>query len=115
MKKNKISSYLIFISFFTVVTVFVLIMQKSYDNLIAPTRQTQVADTSKGINPELDLGVIDQIKNKEHIDPASLPENETATSNVNLSIPTPVVASPSAVPAGPGVAVPTAPLPTLIP
>lgn len=115
MKKNKISTYLIFISIFTVITVFVLIMQKSYNNLIAPTKAGQIIDTSKTINPVLDSGVINQIKTKNHVDPSELPENETAAPNAELLIPTPVIASPSSTSVGPTQAVPSAPTPTLIP
>lgn len=115
MKKTKISSYLIFISVFTVLTVFVLVMQKSYNNLIAPTKQAQISDTGKGINPELDRSAIDIMKAKQHINPSDLPEYESATSDILLTIPTPVIASPSGESAGPVSPVPTAPLPTLIP
>ena len=115
MKKSKISGYLIFISIFTVVTVFTLIMQKSYSNLISPTKQAQVSDTSKGINPELDVSVIDEIKNKQHIDPSELTENESANSTTLLILPTPVTSLPSSESAGINPNIPTAPLPTLIP
>ena len=115
MKKNKISGYLIFISFFTVATVFILIVQKSYSNLISPIKQVQIADTGKGINPELDTSVIEEIKNKDHINPSDLPENDFALPNAIISAPTPVIASPSAVPVGPKVVTPTVPVPTLIP
>lgn len=115
MKKNKISSYLIFISIFTAVTIFVLIIQKSYNNLIIPTKQVQTSEISKDINPNLDLNVIEEIKSKQHINPSDLPENESATSNVLIVVPTPVISSSSSESVGPKNAVPTAPLPTLIP
>lgn len=108
MKKNKISSYLVFISIFTVVTILVLVVQKSYNNLIEPTKKVQVSDISKGINPELDISIIQEIKNRQHINPLEVPENETALS-VNIITPTltPIIASPS----GQSIA----PVPTLIP
>lgn len=115
MKKNKIPGYLIFISVFTVATIFVLIIQKSYSNLITPIKQVQVSETSKDINPELDVSVIEEIKSKQHVDPLELPENETATSNVLLAVPTSVISSPSSEAIGPETVAPTAPIPTLIP
>lgn len=115
MKKNKISSYLIFISIFSVLTIFALIMQKSYDNLVVPSKQVQVIDIGKDITSELDLSVIDQIKNRQHINPSDLPENEAATSDSLLITPTPVIASASAEPVGPIGNTPIAPTPTLIP
>lgn len=112
MKKTKISKYLIFISFFTLITVFVLMLQRGYSNLMTPAKQ--VTDTSKSINPDLDLTVIEQIKSKQNIDPASLPEYETATSNILLIQPTPTLAIPTVVVSTPSAAQ-TTPVPTLIP
>jgi len=64
MNKNKISYYFIFISFFTFLTIFVSIVQKSYSSLITP--QKIVADDTllNNFNPTLDLTIISAIESK---------------------------------------------------
>lgn len=86
MNKKNISFYFIFISFFTFITLFFLIVQKSYINLINPTKQVENNILIKPIDPNLGLDVIKEIENRpEYIDSGSFEFNQ--------------VASPSATPA----------------
>ena len=67
MKKEKISPYLIFISIFTFVTIFILIIQKGYTNLISPINKTQSNSLLNPIDPKLDLDVVNQIEKREEL------------------------------------------------
>ena len=64
MKKNKITSYFVFISFLTFVTVFFSIVQKSYFNYIKPQTLVENNALLKEINPNLDLSIISTIESK---------------------------------------------------
>ena len=64
MKKIKLSSYFIFISLFTLVTILVTIIQKSYSNLIDPINQVSTSSYEKIKNSELDLDIIDEISKR---------------------------------------------------
>jgi len=64
MKKTKLSTYFVFISFFTLVTILVTIIQKSYSNLIDPINKVANISYNKIINPQLDLDIIDDIEKK---------------------------------------------------
>ena len=64
MKKTKLSTYFVFISFFTLVTILVTIIQKSYSNLIDPINKVANISYNKIINPQLDLDIIEEIEKK---------------------------------------------------
>ncbi len=64
MLKNKFSVYFIFISIFTVTTIFILIVQKSYSNLVGPSEQINTSKLLNKINPNLDTGIIKEIQNR---------------------------------------------------
>ena len=64
MKKNNFSLYFIFISFFTLSTVFVYLVQKSYFNLLEPQNQVKNNALLKTINPDLDLSVMSEIESR---------------------------------------------------
>lgn len=64
MKKNKLSRYLIFISIFTLLAVFVAIVQKSYSNLMGPINQVKSSNLVKPINPSLDLETLKDIEKR---------------------------------------------------
>lgn len=66
MKKNKLSTYFIFISIFTVVTLFMLIVQRSYSNLVGPLKKIDSSRFLSPINPQLDLEVISNIEKREN-------------------------------------------------
>jgi len=64
MKKNKITSYFVFISFFTFVTIFFSIVQKSYFSYKKPQTLVENNVLLKEINPNLDLSIISTIESK---------------------------------------------------
>ena len=65
MKKTKISKYFVFLSFLTFLAIFTFIVQTSYDKLTGPVRQIKSGTILEPINPDLDQGILYQIKNKE--------------------------------------------------
>lgn len=67
MTKNKISLYFIFISIFTAITGFSLIVQKSYSNLIGPTQNIDTSKLLNKIDPNLDTSIIQEIQNRPEI------------------------------------------------
>lgn len=78
MKKIKLSSYFIFISFFTLVTILVTIIQKSYSNLIDPINKVNTTSYEKIKNLELDLDIIDEISKRSiNFNENSIIKNET--------------------------------------
>lgn len=91
MIKNKLSVYFVFISVFTVVTGFTLIVQKSYSNLIGPSQKISTEHLLKKINPVLDTDIIKEIESR----PESLDSGEfnfinepTITTDAVTPIPT---------------------------
>lgn len=64
MKKTKLSAYFVFIAFFTLITILVTIIQKSYSNLIDPINKVANISYNKIINPQLDLDIIQDIEKK---------------------------------------------------
>jgi hypothetical protein len=64
MNKNKISSYFIFISFFTFLTVFLSIIQKSYFSFTTPQKAVEEDVLLDNFNPTLDLTIISTIESK---------------------------------------------------
>jgi hypothetical protein len=88
MKNNKFSLYFILISFFTFITVFIFLIQKSYFNLLKPQRQVENNALLNEIDPNLDLSIISEIelKNKnieENFDFSILYVTPTPISNLN--------------------------------
>ncbi len=89
MKKTKLSTYFIFISFFTLITVLVTIIQKSYSNLIEPINRVSTSSYEQITNSKLDLDIIDEIAKREiNFDETSLPNSssipEASASVTNL-------------------------------
>ena len=64
MKKSKISFYFIFISFFTLLTIFFSIVQKSYFSFITPQKLVENDTLLSDFNPNLDLTIISTIESK---------------------------------------------------
>jgi len=64
MKNNRFSLYFVFVSFFTLATVFIYLVQKSYFNLLKPQNQVKNNALLKEINPSLDLSIISEIESK---------------------------------------------------
>jgi len=79
MKKNKISSYFLFISIFTLITIFLFIIHRGYSKLIDPVRQVQTGNLSKPLDPVIKLDILEKIKQKQEF----LPDD--------LSVPTPTL------------------------
>lgn len=65
MKKNKISSYLLAISVMTFITIFVIIIASSYDNLMRSINTAQSNPLGKNIDLDLKVGVIDSIESRK--------------------------------------------------
>ena len=65
MKKIKLSSYFLFISIFTFVTIFLLIVQSGYNNLMKPVNQVKTNESLKPIDPNLDISVLDTIAKRQ--------------------------------------------------
>ena len=65
MKKSKISFYFIFISFFTLLTIFFSIVQKSYFSYIKPQETVENNALLTNFDPNLDLTVISTIETKD--------------------------------------------------
>lgn len=99
MKKSKISFYFIFISFFTLLTIFFSIVQKSYFSYVTPQKVVEDDALLNDFNPNLDLTAISIIeaKNKntsESFDFSIIKSNQTtqATSSAQITAtPTPTV------------------------
>lgn len=69
MKKNKLPIYFIFIAIFSFVTIFTTIIQTSYFNLINPIKEVESNKLLTPIDPNLDIQVIEKIKNRpENVD-----------------------------------------------
>lgn len=66
MEKNKISAYFLFISIFTLVTIFFFVVQKSYNNLIKPAEIIKKSDLLKPVEPNLDTSVLDEIEQRKY-------------------------------------------------
>lgn len=64
MTKNKISSYFVFLSILTFLTILFSIIQKSYFNLKKPQEIVENNALLKEINPNLDLSIISTIESK---------------------------------------------------
>ncbi len=84
MKKNKISSYFIFISFFTFLTVFLSIIQKSYFSFTTPQKSVENNAFLDNFNPALDLTIISTIESKnkntdEFFDFSIIKSNQSVT------------------------------------
>ncbi|MFA7301401.1 MAG: hypothetical protein WC069_03760 [Candidatus Shapirobacteria bacterium] len=65
MKKNNFSTYLLIISVMTFITLFVVIVSKSYDNLMIPLNLVQNNSMGKSINLDLKTDVINQIESRQ--------------------------------------------------
>ncbi len=78
MQKIKFSVYFVFISIFTFVTLFILIVQNSYSNLVKPISQIDNTVLTP-INSNLDLSVIDEIEKREDFAASNTPVTLTST------------------------------------
>jgi len=81
MKKSKYSFYFLFVAFFTFITIFVTIVQKSYSNLMNPIKEVQKNNLLKPISPNLDLDVIQQVESKPEYSIVDLETNISSDSS----------------------------------
>lgn len=65
MKKSRFSFYFVFVSFFTFITIFISIVQKSYFSLLKPQQDVENNALLKDINPNLDLSVLSEIEARD--------------------------------------------------
>jgi len=80
MKKTKISFYFLFIAFFTFITIFIVIVQKSYNNLMGPIKEVQKSNLLNPINPNLDTSIIQQVESRpEYSNQLPLPVNSSSS------------------------------------
>jgi hypothetical protein len=84
MKKNKLSTYFIFIALITFMAIFTLIVQNSYSKLIGPLEQTRTGNLTKPIDPNLDIDTILQIENREEFQSITSSPDSTPSSPGNL-------------------------------
>jgi hypothetical protein len=79
MNKNKILNYFVFIGLMTLVTIFFVLVQKSYSNLVKPTSDMEASSLAEPFDPNLDLDVVTEIENREELPldeiPLILPTN----------------------------------------
>lgn len=66
MKKSKLSTYMLFISIFSLVAIFVYIVQNSYSNLMGPINEVKTSSVLKPIDPNLDTSTLDEIQNRKY-------------------------------------------------
>lgn len=64
MQKNKISSYLLAISLLTFISVFVIVVSKSYDNLMSSAKSAQNNSLGKLSDLNLNTEVINVIESR---------------------------------------------------
>ncbi|PIU73259.1 hypothetical protein COS78_03285 [Candidatus Shapirobacteria bacterium CG06_land_8_20_14_3_00_40_12] len=69
MKKNKYSRYFLILAVTTFLAIFVLIAQKSYDNLMKATVEAKKSNLIVPIDPNLDLTILDQIEKRKEFLP----------------------------------------------
>lgn len=93
MKKIKLSGYFIFISASAFIAILIAIIQKSYNHLMGPIESVESNVLLRSINPELDVGILEEIENRqEFIETGSINivpyfDNETESTSPSL-IPT---------------------------
>lgn len=84
MKKSNLSFYFIFISFFTFIAIFFLIVQKSYNNLIGPIKLVENNSLTKPIDPNLGLDIIKEIENRpDYVDDGNFEFNQIASQSAS--------------------------------
>lgn len=82
MNKNKISSYFIFIAFFTFISILLTIAQNSYSNLMNPTKEVEENKFLEPLNPILDSAIIQEIEKRQALNEKDeLSINNSSTSD----------------------------------
>jgi len=65
MNKNKLTLYLLFVAILTLITVFFVIYNRSYKNLITPVNNIKTNEMLKPFNPVMDTSIIKEINNRQ--------------------------------------------------
>jgi len=86
MNKSNFSFYFVFISFFTFITLFFLVVQKSYTNLIGPTKQIENNNLLKPLDPTLGLDILNEIENRpQYSDDGIFEFNQVASQSASTT------------------------------
>jgi low affinity Fe/Cu permease len=66
MEKIKLSKYFIVLIILTIITIAIIIIQNSYNNLVGLNllQQSQKVDLTKAIDPKLDTTIIEKLGEK---------------------------------------------------
>lgn len=64
MKKTKIGNYILFIGIFSLITIFVFLIQQGYNRLMQPVNDLNTSSLLKSINPTLDMEIFNLIESK---------------------------------------------------
>ena len=90
MNKSKISFYFIFIAFFTLLSIFITIVQVSYSNLTNPIKQIEADKYLEPLDPVLDSEIIQEIEKRQALDENGTiiinslnPNNNENTNNIS--------------------------------
>jgi hypothetical protein len=86
VNKINLSKYFIFVSVLSLITIFVFMVSKSYDNLMGPVKQAKENNLIRPINTKLDLSTVDLIKSRLDIKYDST-ASEVATAPIPTSQP----------------------------
>lgn len=65
MNKNKLTHYFLFIAILTLITVFFVIYNRSYKNLITPVNNVKTNELLKPFNPKMDTSIIKEINERQ--------------------------------------------------
>jgi hypothetical protein len=65
MNKNKLTSYFLFIAILTLITVFFVIYNRSYKNLITPANNVKTNELLKPFDPNMDTSIIKEINERQ--------------------------------------------------
>lgn len=90
MKKKRISSYLVFISVATFISIFALVAYQSYNSLLAPSARVVGGNLLRPIDPKLDTQLLLDSEKLEKF--TELPQYSTPS--VQL-VPTVITVSPT--------------------
>lgn len=86
MTKKRLSTYFLFVAVITLVTVFVFVVQKSYENLIGPVKKAEASNLVKPINPNLDIETLDLVEKKEEFPMLVITQAATPSASITPSL-----------------------------
>jgi len=65
MNKNRLTLYFLFVAILTLITVFFVIYNRSYKNLITPINNVKTNEMLKPFNPKMDTSIIKEINERQ--------------------------------------------------